>query len=88
MEIKRVAPQTPPTAASVDSAAPAKAFADKLEAAALSATPAATLDSLLDRAAERMGGLPEAAREALKTQLAADPFFQSRLARYLEKQGE
>ena len=87
MEIKRVAPQNPPAASGVDAAAPTKAFADKLEVASPKST-APTLDHLLDRATERMGVLPEGAREALKTQLAADPFFQSRLARYLEKQGE
>jgi len=92
MEIKRVAPQTPSPAASVDEAAPTQAFAGKLEATptkkAVAPDAAATLDLLLDRAAARSGGLPEAAREALKSQLATDPFFQSRLTRYLEKQGE
>jgi len=92
MEIKRVAPQNPPSAASVDAAAPTPVFAGKLEttAAKKAAAPdaAATLNLLLDRAAARSGGLPPDAREALKSQLATDPFFQSRLTRFLEKQGE
>ena len=90
MEIKRVAPQPPPKATAVDSAAPTKAFADKLESTANTSAPdvSKTLDHLLDRAADRMGGLPADAREALKSQLSTDPFFQSRLTRYLEKQGE
>ena len=92
MEIKRPSNSFPVAPAAAETSGPAKtSFAAKLEHAAPAGTPrdaAAITELLLDRAAERAGGLPDSARAALRAQLEADPFFQGRLKRYLETQGE
>ncbi len=95
MEIKRPVlsiPATATTTGNQSTGAVKSSFTDKLASSA-PAAPAAPVDAasvmerLLDRAAERMGGIPEGARAALRTQLESDPFFQARLKMYLEKQG-
>lgn len=92
MEIKRPTNSFPTAPVAAETSGPAKAgFAAKLEAAAPTAAPrdaAAVTEQLLDRASERVGGLPDSARAALRAQLDADPFFQARLKGYLESQGE
>lgn len=92
MEIKRPTNSFPTAPSAAETTGPAKTnFAAKLESTAPTATPrdaAAITEQLLDRASERAGGLPDSARGALRAQLDADPFFQERLKRYLESQGE
>jgi hypothetical protein len=44
-----------------------------------------SIDALLDSTAERMGGLPDAAREKLSALLAADPIFSNRVFVYWDK---
>lgn len=92
MEIKRLSNPHVKTATVAETEASGAAFARKLEgtgpAKAMEGGAAALVEKLLDRAGERMGGLPEGAREALRTQLLNDPYFQSRLERYRDKQGE
>lgn len=91
MDIKRLSPLPPPTTGPAETNGAGKVFVAKTEAAASPAAVrelGAVLDALLDRAAERAGGLPAEAREALRAQLSEDPFFQSRLSRYLQRTEE
>jgi hypothetical protein len=44
-----------------------------------------SIDALLDSTAERMGGLPDSAREKLSALLAADPIFSKRVFVYWDK---
>jgi len=91
MDIKRLSPLTPPTTGPAETNGTGKVFAAKAEATAEKPTarePGAVLDELLDRAAERLGGLPDEARQALRTQLGEDPYLQSRLSRYLQRTEE
>jgi hypothetical protein len=44
-----------------------------------------SIDALLDSTSERMGGLPEAAREKISGLLAADPIFSKRVFVYWER---
>lgn len=91
MDIKRLNPLPPPATGPAETNGTGKVFAAKVEVPAAKPAarePGAVLDELLDRAAERMGGLPDEARQALRTQLSEDPFFQSRLSRYLQRSEE
>jgi hypothetical protein len=44
-----------------------------------------SIDALLDSSSERMGGLPDAAREKISALLAADPLFSKRVFVYWDK---
>lgn len=44
-----------------------------------------SIDALLDSTSERMGGLPDGARENLAAMLAADPIFSKRVFVYWDK---
>jgi hypothetical protein len=44
-----------------------------------------SIDALLDSTSERMGGLPDAAREKISGLLAADPIFSKRVFVYWDK---
>lgn len=91
MDIKRLPPLQPPATGPAETNGTGKVFAPKVDTPAVKSAarePGAVLDELLNRAAERMGGLPDEARHALRAQLSEDPFFQSRLTRYLQRTEE
>jgi hypothetical protein len=46
---------------------------------------ARSIDALLDSTAQRMGGLPDSAREKISGLLAADPIFSKRVFVYWDK---
>jgi hypothetical protein len=44
-----------------------------------------SVSALVDSASDRMGGLPESARQKIADLLAADPIFSKRVSLYLDK---